>query len=296
MVVTLQGAQMLQVLEKSLRKSLPESLKVYGTIYHVSHGNPFKLKALVDKWPDFNTVVVRPQEQDMTDDLDYYANTYQIYSKDPQNCQGFLGSPEVINWRQHLQIQSSQSSLNKVVQNLATAKSFEVNHSENLLYVSSHTIKNLFPSVIDPKSIPPNGVTVKAINQDVYKLSSLDVTNADLVDKFWLFGGNEKSKKFIKRCIQNFPSSCMLGPEGTPVSWTLMDQTGEMRMGGTLPEHRSQGLVSFVVYSQEQTMRKLGFPIYSHTTTSNIAMQKLSTSLQHLPMPCAWNQWKCVPV
>ena len=38
-------------------------LQVYGTIFHMNQGNPFKLKALVDKWPDFNTVVIRPQEQ-----------------------------------------------------------------------------------------------------------------------------------------------------------------------------------------------------------------------------------------
>lgn len=42
----------------------------------------------------------------MKDDLDFYTNTYQIYSKDPENCQEFLGSSEVINWKQHLQIQS----------------------------------------------------------------------------------------------------------------------------------------------------------------------------------------------
>lgn len=100
---------MLQTLERSLRKSLPESLKVYGTIFYMKQGNPFKLKALVDKWPDFNTVVVRPQEQEMTDDLDHYTNTYQIYSSDPKNCQNFLGSPEVINWKQHLQIQCKRT-------------------------------------------------------------------------------------------------------------------------------------------------------------------------------------------
>ena len=38
-------------------------LQVYGTTFHINQGNPFKLKALVDKWPDFNTVVIRPQEQ-----------------------------------------------------------------------------------------------------------------------------------------------------------------------------------------------------------------------------------------
>ena len=42
----------------------------------------------------------------MTDDLDHYTNTYQVYSKDPKRCQEFLGSPGVINWKQHLQIQS----------------------------------------------------------------------------------------------------------------------------------------------------------------------------------------------
>ncbi|XP_035298995.1 glycine N-acyltransferase isoform X2 [Cricetulus griseus] len=296
MIVQLQGAQMLQMLEKSLRKYLPESLKVYGTVYHMNHGNPFNLKALVDKWPEFNTVVVRPQEQDMANDLDHYTNTYQIFSKDPQNCQKFLDSPEVINWKQHLQIQSSQSRLNEVIQNLASIRSSQVNHSENILYVAAETIKNLFPSLLDTKNLLPGGVKPKAINQDVFKLSSLDVTHASLVNEFWLFGGNELSQRFIERCIKKFPSSCVLGPEGTPASWTLMDQTGEIRMGGTMPKYRTQGLVSFVVYSQEQLMRKRGFPIYSHTDKSNTIMQKMSHSLQHFRMPCAWNQWKCVPV
>lgn len=287
---------MLQMLEKSLRKGLPESLKVYGTIYHINHGNPFKLKALVDKWPDFNTVVVRPQEQDMVDDLDYYNNTYQIYSKDPQNCQEFLENPEVINWKQHLQIQSSQSTLNKVIQNIVSTKSFQVNHSENILFVSSETVKKLFPAHLDIKNLPPSGRKLKAINEDMFKLSSMDVIHAPLVNELWLFGGNERSLRFIERCIKNFPSSCLLGPEGTPASWTLMDQTGEIRMGGTLPEYRAQGLVSYVVYSQDQIMQKRGFPVYSHTDKSNIAMQKMSYSLQHISMPCAWNQWKCVPL
>lgn len=42
----------------------------------------------------------------MTDDFDYYTNTYQIYSKNPPNCQEFLGASGVINWKQRLQIQS----------------------------------------------------------------------------------------------------------------------------------------------------------------------------------------------
>lgn len=287
---------MLQMLEKSLIQSLPASLKVYGTVFHINHGNPFKLKALVDKWPDFKTVVIRPQEQDMTDDLDHYTNTYQVYSKDPECAQGFLSSPEVINWKQHLQIQSSQSGLNEVIQNLAAAKSHQVKHSENILYMIPQTVRKLVPSLLDPQKLSPGGGKPKAINQDIFKLSSLDVTHAALVNKSWLFGGNERSQRFIERCIQTFPSFSLLGPEGNLVSWTLMDHTGETRMAGTLPEYQNQGLVSYVVYIQGQTMDKLGFPAYSHVGKSNKAMQRVSQGLDHIRMPCDWNQWHCVPL
>ncbi|XP_003275394.1 glycine N-acyltransferase [Nomascus leucogenys] len=296
MMLPLQGAQMLQMLEKSLRKSLPASLKVYGTVFHINHGNPFNLKALVDKWPDFNTVVVCPQEQDMTDDLDHYTNTYQIYSKDPQNCQEFLGSPDLINWKQHLQIQSSQPSLNEAIQNLAAIKSFKVKQTQRILYMASETAKELAPFLLESRTLSPSGGKPKAINQEMFKLSSMDVTHAHLVNKFWHFGGNERSQRFIERCIQNFPTCCLLGPEGTPVCWDLMDQTGEMRMAGTLPEYRLHGLVTYVIYSHAQKLGKLGFPVYSHVDYSNEAMQKMSYTLQHIPIPRSWNQWNCVPL
>ncbi|KAM8813974.1 glycine N-acyltransferase isoform 3-T3 [Rhynchonycteris naso] len=292
----LQGSQMLQMLEKSLRKGLPESLKVYGTVFHMNQGNPFKLKALVDKWPDFTTVVVCPQEQEMVDDSDHYTNTYQIYSKDPENCQELLGAPEVINWKQHLQIQSSQSSLNERIQHLAATKSFQVEQTQCFLYMSFDTVKKLIPSLLDVRNLPPGDGKPKAINQEMLKLSSLNVTHAALVNEIWHFGGNERSQKFIERCIQNFPTFCLLGPEGTPVSWSLMDQTGEMRMGGTVPEYRGQGLVTYLSYTQSQALTKLGFPVYFHTDKNNKIIQTMSYNLHHIRLPCDWNQWHCIPL
>ncbi|XP_008065659.1 glycine N-acyltransferase-like [Carlito syrichta] len=295
-MLQLQGVQMLQMLETSLRKNLPSALKIYGTVFHMNHGNAFKLKALVDKWPDFNTVVVRPREQDMTDDLDNYTNTYHIYSKDLKNCQEFLGSPEVINWKQCLQIQSSQSSLNEVIQNLAATKSFKVRHTQCILYMTPETAKKLAPSLVDVKTFSPDNCKPKPINQEMFKLSCLHASHAALVNKFWFHGGNERSRKFIERCIQNFPNTCLLGPEGNPVSWSLMDQTGETRMAGTLPEYRSQGLVSYVVYYLCQKMDKLGFPIYSHVDRKNVVMQKMSHALCHIILEENWNQWNCMPL
>lgn len=296
MIVPLQGAQMLQMLEKSLRKYLPESLKVYGTVYHMIHGNPFNLKALVDKWPDFNTVVVRPQEQEMTDDLDFYINTYQVYSKDPQNCQEFLESSEVINWKQHLQIQSSQSDLGKVIESLGATNLGKVKHKQCFLYMVCQTAKKLAPSLMDAKNLVVSRNKLTPLDQQLFKFASLDVTHAALVNSLWHFGGNEKSQKFIERCIFTFPSFCIMGPEGTPVSWTLMDHTGELRMGGTLPKYRRQSLIYHVASQQIQTLEKLGFPMYAHVDKANFTVQRMVGLLGQILLPCTWNQWNCVPL
>ncbi|XP_051002156.1 glycine N-acyltransferase-like protein Keg1 [Acomys russatus] len=292
----LQGSQALHVLENSLRKHLPESLKVYGTVFHMNQGNLFNLKALVDKWPDFNTVVIRPQEQDMTDDFDHYTNTYLIYSKDPKHCQEFLGSSEVINWKQHLQIQSTQPSLGKVIENLGAINLGKVKHTQCFLYMIFQTAKKLSPSLADEKNFVVSSDKPKPIDHKLFKFASLDVTHAALVNSVWHFGGNEKSQKFIERCILTFPSSCIIGPEGTPVSWGLMDHTGELRMGGTLPKYRRQGLIYHLARHQIQTLGNLGFPMYAHVDKANFTIQRMAALLRHVPMPSTWNQWNCVPL
>ncbi|XP_004683489.2 PREDICTED: glycine N-acyltransferase-like [Condylura cristata] len=270
--------------------------KVYGTVFLMNQGNPFSLQALVDTWPDFSTVVIRPQEQEMTDDLDHYTNTYQVFYKDVRKCQEVLASPEVINWNQHLQIQSTQCSLNDVIQSLAATKSLQVQHSQNILYMWVETVKRLAPALLEGKSLAPTGGKPKAINEALFRPSTLDLPHAALVNEFWDFGGNNRSRRFIRRCIRTFPSFCLLGPEGTPVSWALMDQTGELRMAGTLPEYRGLGLMAQVTYTQSQTLNKVGFPIYSHVNRKNKIMQRVKLSLHHVPMPCDWNQWHCVPL
>ncbi|XP_068844630.1 glycine N-phenylacetyltransferase isoform X2 [Capricornis sumatraensis] len=291
----LHGPQLLQMLEKSLRKSLPESLKVYGTVFHMNQGNPFNLKALVDKWPDFKTVVIRPHEQ-MADDFDHYTNTYQIYSKDLNNCQESLATSDVINWKQHLQIQGSQSSLNEVIQSLAATKFVKVEHTQCILYVMPETARKLLPSLLETKNLPVGYGAPKAINEEMFKLSSMDPTHAALVNKFWNFGGNERSQRFIERCIRSFPTFCLLGPEGTPASWSLMDQTGEIRMGATMPEYRGRGLISHMLAVHTRALDQLGIPAYNHTDKANKIVQRISHNLHHIAIPCGWNQWNCEPL
>ncbi|KAM8969513.1 glycine N-acyltransferase [Sarcophilus harrisii] len=295
-MLLLRSSQMLQTLERALRKDIPESIKVYGTIFHMNQGNPFKLEVLVDRWPDFKTVIVRPQVQDMTDDFDPYTNTYQVYSKDLQNCQEALKSSDVINWKQHLQIQGLQSGLNEVISNVAVEKSVQVKMTNRNLYLISETMNRYAPSQQNvDQSLAKTEKPKKDINTEIFKMSSLDIEHAALVNSLWSFGGNEKSLKFIQRCIRHFPSYCLLGPQGTPVSWDLMDQTGELRMAGTLPEYRGLGLISHIIYHQIQALDKLGYPMYSHIDKDNQPMQRMSQTMKQRCAPCHWQQWDCKP-
>ncbi|KAK2504968.1 hypothetical protein MC885_008763 [Smutsia gigantea] len=222
----------------------------------------------------------------MTDDLDHYTNTYQIYSKDTKKCQELLGSPEIIHWKQHLQIQSTQSNLDEVIESLVAIKACKVKKTQCSIYVVSEATKKLVLSALDAKKS----------NHEMFKLSSLDVTHAALVNKFWHFSGNERSQRFVERCIGTFPTTCLLGPEGTPVSWGLMDFTGEMRMAFTLPEYWVQGLMSHVIYAHIKALDSLGFPLYAHVDRANHIMQRLVSLLHTARLPYDWNQWHCVPL
>lgn len=36
---------------------------MYGTLFHIRNKNPFNLEVLVDAWPEYQTVVIRPQKE-----------------------------------------------------------------------------------------------------------------------------------------------------------------------------------------------------------------------------------------
>uniref|UniRef100_A0A8C9UDJ5 Glycine N-acyltransferase-like protein n=1 Tax=Serinus canaria TaxID=9135 RepID=A0A8C9UDJ5_SERCA len=95
----------LQLLEETLRKSLPTTLPVLGTVMTVARGNPASHEVLVDSWPNFSIVLTRLR-------------------------------PEVLSWvplpwQQHPTPQATQSSwmqdgLDEAVQDVASARGLKV--------------------------------------------------------------------------------------------------------------------------------------------------------------------------
>lgn len=123
----------------------------------------------------------------------------------------------------------------------------------------------------------------------------LDPSHAGLVNDQWDFGRNERSLKYIERCLQNFPAFGILGPEELPVSWIVMEQSCELRMGHTVPKYRGQGNMWETGYYLVEYLSQKKIPFYLHVAESKEKTHKLLRSFGFNICPCGWHQWQCTP-
>uniref|UniRef100_A0A8C3W242 Glycine N-acyltransferase-like protein n=1 Tax=Catagonus wagneri TaxID=51154 RepID=A0A8C3W242_9CETA len=273
----------LQSLYETLEKSLPEKnfivscfvlllLWVYGAIYNIKNKNPFNLEVLVDGWPDYQTVITRPQKEEMKDDLDYYTNTYHIFTKAPDKLEEVLACPQVINWEQSFQIQGNWSELNAKMPWFIHSK-YERDETRTMLFISVNTrkLKKSIEDKIDVMKLP----TVK----ENFRTLFLDASHAELVNEHWDFGKNERSLKYVERCLQNFPGfgSC------------------ELRMGYTVPKYRGQGNMCQLAYQFVSYLTPKNMPFYLHVAEDKKEVQKLMRSIGCEESLCGWHQWTCTP-
>lgn len=111
------------------------------------------------------------------------------------------------------------------------------------------------------------------------------------VNDQWNFGKNERSLKYIECCLQNFPGFGVLGPEGDPISWIVMEQSCEMRMGYTVLKYRDKGYMKKISFHFIKYFIQKKMPFYFHVSRDEENLQALrSVGLQ--AAPCVWHQWE----
>ncbi|XP_029430321.1 glycine N-acyltransferase-like protein 2 isoform X1 [Rhinatrema bivittatum] len=301
-MLLLHCSQKLAMLEKALMKSFPESLKVYGSIYRINRGNPFNLEVVVDTWPNFNTVVSRPHESEMKDDLDNYTNSYFMFTKDPENLREMLTNTDVVNWKQVLQIQGFQSSVDKVLKDVSVSKMVKMDIAKNTLFTMEKTVEPSDTNKGDFATEIKDGSTTAPLLQGsdgkIYQLAPLSECYADRVNQGWAFGGNEHSLRYIQRCILHFPSFGVMDSDGNPVSWAVTEQSLEYRMGFTLPERRNTGIIKQLLSLITQPPFRIleHGPVYCHITEDNDASIRATMGAGFHIAPGNWYQWTCRPV
>ncbi|XP_050809759.1 glycine N-acyltransferase-like protein 3 [Gopherus flavomarginatus] len=261
----------LRLLEGTLRRSLPDTLLVYGTVMTINRGNPAAQEVLVDSWPEFKVILTRPRREVALDDSDLYTNTYTVYYRDLGAYRALLTSAGAVNWGQSFRIFGLQDGVYEACKDFAEAKGIE-------LEVLRH-FTCLHP---DPSSMPE-------IQLDpAMRLSSLDVSHADLLNEKWSFGGNEKSRKYLATLIRHFPSICLLDAAGHPVSWIASYPFGAMGPAYTLHEHRRRSYMVMLTNLLAKRLHALGYPSYGYVDVENYPMQRLQESQGFQRLPNLW--------
>uniref|UniRef100_A0A2K6EWG9 Glycine N-acyltransferase-like protein n=1 Tax=Propithecus coquereli TaxID=379532 RepID=A0A2K6EWG9_PROCO len=277
-MLLLNNSQKLLTLNKSLARSIPESLKV-----RVHHGNPFNMEVLVDSWPEY--------QMEMTDDMDPYVNTYCVFSKVPQKLQKVLENSEVINWRQIFHIQGCQESLGEEITAVTFSKSVRINHLKAVLCINEDILRLNAGSWCEVE----HGDDEFESDDPNFKISQLDISHAGLINASWRPGRNEKSPHFIQRCLQKLPAYCMLGPGGVPVSWIIMDSSCELRMAYAVERYRSKGKVTQVLEHYAKYLGQKNIPFSLSVLEENEKSNRIVMRFGLFAAACGWHSWICYP-
>ncbi|NWU86469.1 GLYL3 protein, partial [Onychorhynchus coronatus] len=116
----------LQLLEETLRKSLPTTLPVLGTVMMVARGNPAAHEVLVDSWPNFGIILTRLRPEEHKDPRDHYINQLAVFYRDKGALRALLGGSEAVVQARAFQILGMQEGLEEAVQDVAGAKGLQV--------------------------------------------------------------------------------------------------------------------------------------------------------------------------
>uniref|UniRef100_A0A8C4VC40 Glycine N-acyltransferase-like protein n=1 Tax=Gopherus evgoodei TaxID=1825980 RepID=A0A8C4VC40_9SAUR len=245
----------------SMRASPRGSVKVYGTVMYVNRGNPAGLEVLVDSWPEFKMVLTRPCREVAWDPTDFFTNLHTAFYRDEGTCRALLGNSRTINWDQAFQIQGEplQPYLSLPLPMLILSPPTLTPSSSQVNPLSAHPT----PSCV---SHPP---ALCCRPEKGLRLAPVSPTHAMLLRDTWMFGENSWSLRYLNLLIRHFPSACLLDPEGTPISWSLIDPLAALTHGYTLPEHRGQHHPRAVVGMLAAQLHACGFPVYTRVLPHN---------------------------
>ncbi|XP_065450589.1 glycine N-acyltransferase-like protein 3 isoform X3 [Chrysemys picta bellii] len=242
----------LRLLEGMLRRGLPDTLLVYGAVMHVNRGNPAGQEVLVDSWPEFKTVLTRSRREVVQDPSDYFTNLYTTFYRDEDTCQALLENSRAVDWGQAFQILGLQDGVYETIRDIARARGLEMETYPYRLLLHPDP-----PAM--PQYRPDKGL----------RLAPVSPAHATLLNDTWKFGGNNWSLRYLCLLIRHFPNACLLGPEGTPISWCLTDPVAALTHGYTLPKHRGQHHMRSVVGMLSAQLHARGFPVYTGVLPDN---------------------------
>uniref|UniRef100_UPI003AAE6F86 glycine N-acyltransferase-like protein 3 n=1 Tax=Centroberyx gerrardi TaxID=166262 RepID=UPI003AAE6F86 len=264
----------LQIAEGVLLKHLPKSFKVYGFLYAMNRNKPNTLEVVVDTWPDFKVIICRPDPKNKH--VLEFMKKVTYYSMDEQILRRMLTEENAIDWSTYFLIGGSDFSHAPMFREVSSARGVN-----NRLY----TVVRLM--YLPDCTLPPSAVDSELES----RMSPLNDSHVELVNKMWKFGGNKQGYRNIQNLISNFPSCCITDGQGQPVSWILAYDYCAMGILYTLPEHRGKGYAKVLVSTMAKKLHAQGFPVYCFIEEENLVSHRLFTNLGFTEDPSYRAAW-----
>ncbi|KAG8000004.1 Glycine N-acyltransferase-like protein 3 [Nibea albiflora] len=249
--------------------------QVYGFLHGINRNKPTVLEVLVDRWPDFNVIICRPDPKNKH--AREFMKKVTYYSTDAEVLRKVLTEENAFDWRTYFVVGG-----------------FDFSHSSILKEVSSHReVNNRVYTLVHLLYLPDiSQLLTPAIDSELEsRISSLSLSHVDLVNKTWKFGGNKQGFKIIQNLIGNFPSCCITDAEGQPVSWILVYDYCAMGILYTLPEHRGKGYAKVLVSTMAKRLHTEGYPVYCFIEEENVVSYKLFKNLGFTEDPSYRAAW-----
>ncbi|MCJ8730970.1 hypothetical protein PDJAM_G00190200 [Pangasius djambal] len=242
--------------EEVLRHYFPQSQEAYGYIFLMNRAEVDPTDVLVDQWPDFSVLIVRPKKQQKKD----FAKEICIFTKNESSLRNILIRTDVLDWKQYLNL--SVDLLHEEM-----LKAVAMNKGVPMKEISlCHLMSLKDPSNLTTDRLP-------------FQVSSVKESHAALINSKWKFGMGEFTEPLLRSLIRNFPSCCVLDSEGQPVSWILTYASCAMGVLYTMPEHRQKGYAKALVTILAKKLNSEGYPVYCFIEEANRPSYRLFTSL-----------------
>ncbi|KAI1886363.1 hypothetical protein AGOR_G00213250 [Albula goreensis] len=265
----------LQQAEEVLQLHLPNSSKVYGFLFGINRKKPTTLEVVVDSWPDFKTIICRPDPKN--EDTSLYTKKVSFFSTDDRIVKRLMSEENVVDWSTYFQIGGFDVRHAPMLKELSAMKGVAV---KEYTYVHLMTLQ-------DPRLLPQ-----LPANSDLdAKISSLNESHVSLVNNTWKFGGNEQGFRQITKLINHFPTCCVTDENGQPVSWVLTYDYCAMGMLYTLPEYRGKGYAKALICAMATRLHAQGYPVYCFIEEENQLSYELFTKLGFTEDPSYRAAW-----
>ncbi|XP_051504666.1 glycine N-acyltransferase-like protein 3 isoform X2 [Myxocyprinus asiaticus] len=146
-------------------------------------------------------------------------------------------------------------------------------------------------SLVHLMTLPEPNQLPELMNSHLFRVSVLNVSHVDVVNKAWKYGGDEKGYKNILNLISHFPTCCITDENNQPVSWVLLYDYCAIGMLYTHPEHRGKGYAKALVTTMAKRLHSQNYPVYCFIEEYNQISYNLFTSLGFTEYPSYRAEW-----